>query len=180
MKVAISLSIPLAAIFLATPWKTQNPTVSITQLAQAPAPVAEASERPAKIWTDAATVYKGESFVLRFSAPNAPYLGIIDPNGRFFYVVFPRENAEGKLTPLVDSERFATMTSLNIHTGQLKADPYTYGIYENQPVFTCSGAYTFILGENLHVDDPALVSSVRVQYVHRPRSSASASTVAMN
>jgi hypothetical protein len=180
MKLAISLSIPLAALFLAAPWKTHNPTLSLPALpAQAPTP-AEPSEKAAKIWTDATTIYKGESFALRFSTPNAPYLGVIDPNGRFFYVVFPKENAEGKLTPLVDSERFSSMAALNIHTGQLKADPYTYGVYENQPVFTCSGTYTFILGENLHVDDPTLVSSARIQYVHKPRPAAPAASVAMN
>lgn len=180
MKLAISLSIPLAALFLAAPWKMHNPTLSLPALpAQTPA-TAEASKQAAKIWTDVTTVYKGESFALRFSTPNAPYLGVIAPNGRFFYVVFPKENAEGKLTPLVDSERFTTMNTLNIHTGQIKADPYTYGVYENQPVFTCSGTYTFILGENLHVDDPTLVSSARIQYVHKPRPATTTASVAMN
>ncbi len=177
MKIVISLSIPLAALFIVAPWKAFTPAVS-----EAVPPVAaarpETAEQAPKIWTDASIVYKGEAFALNFSTPNAPYLGVIDPNGRFFYVVFPKENAEGKLTPLVDSERFASMKMLKINTGQLKADPYTYGVYENQPVFTCSGTYTFILGENLHVDDPALLSKVQVQYVHRPRMAASPSSVA--
>ncbi len=69
------------------------------------------------------------------------------------------------------------MKTLKISTGQLKADPYTYGVYENQPVFTCDGTYTFILGENLHVDDPALLSKVQVKYVHKPRTAASPSSV---
>ncbi len=181
MKLAIILSIPLLVLFLAAPWKTHHPTTSLPALPDASA-VAEKtiSEGESKIWTDATTVYKGESFVLRFKTPNAPYLGVIDPKGHFFYLVFPKENAEGKLTPLVDSERFAQMSALNIHTGQLKADPYTYGVYENQPVFTCSGTYTFILGENLHVDDPTLTSSTRVRYLHKPRPAVLASSVAMN
>lgn len=107
---------------------------------------AELSTQRAKIWTDTTTVYKGETFTLHFTTPNPPYLGVIDPKGRFFYIVFPKENSFGNLVPLVDSDRFAAMSSLAICTGELKADPYTYGVYENQPVFTCSGVYTFILG----------------------------------
>jgi len=117
----------------------------------------------------ASTLYKNESFHLRFAAPNAPYLGVVDPEGHFFYLVFPAEMTEGQLTPLVDSKTFASTKAITIHTGTLKADPYIYGVYENQRVFTQSGTYTFILGANLHVDDPMLVEKVAVKYVHKPR-----------
>jgi len=179
MKVPINFAIPLAALFVAAPWKMQISTPSEV-LPAAKAAVAETSEQAPKIWTDAKMVHKGETFVLNFSTPNAPYLGVIAPNGRFFYVVFPKESAEGKLTPLVDSERFSSMSTLKINTSQLKADPYIYGVYENQPVFTCSGTYTFILGENLHVDDPTLLSKVHISYVHKPRPANATPAVAMN
>jgi len=98
----------------------------------------------------------------------------------FFDARAGQEAAEGNLTPLMDSERFIHISRLQINTARLKADPYIYGVYENQPVFTCSGTYTFILGENLHVDDPSLLSSVQVKYIHRPRTATSSSNVAMN
>ena len=50
---------------------------------------------------------------------------------------------------------------------------------EKQPVFTQSGTYTFILGANLHVDDPALVHKVTVKYVHKARPASDPVVVAM-
>ncbi len=179
MKVIIALSLPLAVLFIAAPWKTKLPSSDVSVSTPSPAPPAPL-EQTLKIWTDVTTVYQNESFALHFTTPNAPYLGVVDPKGRFFYLVFPKETAEGNLTPLVDSERFIHISRLQINTARLKADPYTYGVYENQPVFTCSGTYTFILGENLHVDDPSLLSSAQVKYIHRPRTAISSSNVAMN
>jgi hypothetical protein len=114
-------------------------------------------------------VYKGESIHLQFTTPHAGYLGIIDPDGKFFYVVFPASCATGKLQPLVDSESFCGLSSLSLPTGTLKADPYTYGVYENQPVFTKSGTYRIILGDNLSVDREDGLSIVKIRYKHTPR-----------
>ena len=182
MKAVISVSIPLVAFFAAGAWSINRPA---QPHATTPATISSAStealvsDKAPKMWTKTATLYKNETFELRFAAPNAPYLGVIDPTGHFFYVVFPKEAAEGQLKPLVDSKRFVTMTSLSINTGTLQADPYIYGVYENQPVFTQSGTYTFILGANLHVDDPALVHKVTVKYVHKARPASDPVVVAM-
>ena len=123
----------------------------------------------AKMWVEKSPLYQGETLELRFQAPNAPYLGVIDPAGHFFYIVFPAELSAGKLKPLVESRQFERLSTLSISLADFKADPYTYGVYENQRVFTQSGTYTFILGANLHVDDPMLVEKVAVKYVHKPR-----------
>lgn len=173
MKALISVSIPLVALVAASTWSTNSPTKfkspSHTQPYQ-PDPIALTNpEKRPKMWTSVTTLYKNESFTLRFTAPNAPYLGVVDPEGHFFYIIFPSEAAEGQLKPLVDSRSFIPMNTLTIHTGSLKADPYIYGVYENQRVFTQSGTYTFILGENLHVDDPAFVEKVTIKYVHKQR-----------
>lgn len=133
------------------------------------------SERPAvesaapKMWTNNAALYKGEVLQLRFSTPHPRYLGVIDPGGRFFYVVFPKEDGVGKLKPFVSSERFETMKTLKINTAKFKADPYTYGILENKPVFTRSGTYRFVLGDNLHVDDADALTILKVRYTHSAR-----------
>jgi hypothetical protein len=123
--------------------------------------------RPMRLSTD--LVYKGESFELRFDAPNPSYLGVIDPDGKFFYVVFPTGDAIGNLQPLVDSKAFTGMKSLKINTAVLKADPYTYGVYDNQPVFTKSGTYRFVLGDNLNVDNDESVCVVKLRYKHIAR-----------
>ncbi len=136
------------------------------------------SAKQAQMWAKTSTLYKGESLELQFATPNASFLGVVDPSGHFFYVVFPGDAAVGNLKPLVDSEQFTALKSLKINTRSLKADPYTYGVYNNQRVFTQTGTYTFILGENLHVDDPEFVDKVSVKYVHAARPKAA--DIAMN
>lgn len=172
MKTLLSVSIPALSLFVAGAWNMHRPQGS-SAASRTDVPSVEisasAERKTPKMWAENTTLYKGESFELHFTAPNAPYLGVVDPQGHFFYVVFPRETIVGKLKPLVDSKRFASMNALKINTGSLKADPYTYGVYTNQPVFTQSGTYTFITGENLHVDDPDFLDKVTVHYVHSRR-----------
>ncbi len=148
---------------------------------QSSTPVSPSPEVPAltasapKMWAQTAPVHKGEKFDLSFETPHAAYLGVIDPSGKFFYVIFPAQEAQGKLKPLMDGMQFAGQQSITINTATLTADPYTYGVTENQPVFTKSGTYRFILGETLHTDDEASVSIVRVVYNDWKRPSAPAS-----
>ena len=174
MKTLLSVSIPALSLFVAGAWNVhrsqETVTTSRTDVPSVEISASAESKTP-KMWAENTTLYKGETFELHFTAPNAPFLGVVDPQGHFFYVVFPRETAVGKLKPLVDSKQFASMKALKINTGTLKADPYTFGVYTNQPVFTQSGTYTFIHGENLHVDDPDFVDKVTVQYVHSRRPS---------
>ena len=127
-----------------------------------------------KMWAQTAPIHKGETFDLSFETPHAAYLGVIDPSGKFFYVIFPAEDGQGNLKPLVDGLQFTNQPSITINTATLKADPYTYGVTENQPVFTKSGTYRFILGETLHTDDETSVSIVRVVYNDWKRPSAPA------
>lgn len=179
MKVIISVTLPLVALFAAGAWSLNR---SAEPHAAPPIPAPEHLEtgKSPRMWAKTATLYKNESLELHFAAPNAPYLGVVDPTGHFFYMVFPKETAEGQLKPLVDSRAFASMTALTINTGTLKADPYIYGVYQNEPVFTQSGTYTFILGDNLHVDDPELVHKVSVKYIHKARPASDPIVVAMN
>ncbi|MEI6410069.1 MAG: hypothetical protein WCR52_11840 [Bacteroidota bacterium] len=131
-------------------------------------PTVEESIAP-KMWSTHPAVYKGESLELFFAPPNPTYLGVIDPDGRFFYLVYPKESMVGNLKPLVDSERFADMETLVINTSTLTADPYTYGVLDNQPVFTKTGIYRFVLGNDLHVDDESLLEIVKIRYTHREK-----------
>ena len=121
------------------------------------------------MWSDKTHIYRGESFQLGFVKSHARYLGVVDPSGHFFYVVFPDPGAKSKLRPLVDSDAFRKMDQLQISTASLKADPYIYGVYENRPVFTKTGVYKFVMGDNLHTDDESSLTIVRVNYVDKPR-----------
>lgn len=128
-----------------------------------------AMETVARMWANSKTLYKGEILRLHFSTPHPQYLGVIDPDGHFYYVVFPKENESGGLKPLVSSERFATMKSLKINTTTFKADPYEYGVLANRAVFTKTGTYRFVLGDNLHVDDHDALTILKVRYTHSAR-----------
>lgn len=121
------------------------------------------------MWTYSDTLYQGDALDLYFNTPHGACLGVVDPSGQFFYVIYPRTSAVGNLTPLMDADAFTGCARIRVSTRDLKADPYTYGVYENQPVFTKSGRYRILMGNNLHIDDPTLLQTLDVQYIHKPK-----------
>ena len=64
----------------------------------------------------------------------------------------------------MDSKDFVETRSININTANFKADPYRYGILENQAVFTKSGTYRFVLGENLSVHDEESLTILKIEF----------------
>lgn len=116
------------------------------------------------MWTEAHTVRRDETITLHFALPHPDYLGVIDPDGHFYYLVFPAALGAGNLKPLVSTEQFRQMASLSLSPARLTADPFTYGVLENRPVFTKKGRYTFIIGDNLHVHDPDGLTSVAIDW----------------
>ena len=160
MKILFLISISLLIWLISVPMNddTADQSNSIS-------PLILAAAHP-KMWVGSAILYKGDTFCLHFTPPNATYLGIIDPKGHFFYLVYPTPTDSSGLFPILGSERFADCKSLHLNTALLQADPYIYDINVNRPVFTISGVYIFILGENLHVDDPMLLVQARVNYRH--------------
>ena len=167
MKFALLLPVLGLAAYGIWSSNTSSP-VSLTQ----PTSIDKEECAPAanSFWTTTPSIYSGEQIVLRFKGQNPDYMGVVDPSGHFFYVVFPEHEADEALQPLVSSEAFKSCQKLKINPSSFKADPYTYGVMENQQVFTQAGTYTFIMGENLHVDDPALVQKVEIKYTAKPRS----------
>ncbi len=163
------LAIPAAGLLLSGTLRSLQHT-DATPASQPIAPATVVETQP-RMWTEKEYLYKGESFELHFELPHAQYLGIVDPDGKFFYVVFPAENAVGKLTPLVTSEQFVSMKSLKINTQTFKADPYIYGVLENQPVFQKQGVYRVVLGEDLHTDDESGLTVLRIHYTNSKRPS---------
>jgi hypothetical protein len=173
MKTLLSITIPTIALFVAGAWtmhQAQKPgAASPTDVLPSAVLNTSSVQKSPQIWASKKLLYKGETLALQFAAPNPNFLGVVDPSGHFFYVVFPLDAAVGKLKPFIDSEQFASVSNLKLNTRTFKADPYQYGVYTNQRVFTKSGTYTFIMGENLHVDDPEFVEKVEIQYVHESR-----------
>ena len=174
MKTLLVASIQTLTFLTAGVWHVYHSS-DLGAVHQAGAPVPSAARSPAtalkplKMWANDTSLHQSDTFELHFTIPNAPFLGVVDPKGHFFYLVFPAENTVGALKPLVESKNFIALQTLKINTKTLVADPYIYGLYTNQPVFTTSGNYTFILGENLHVDDPGLLDKVVVHYTNARR-----------
>ncbi len=172
MKTLLCISITTLTLSVVNIWNDQHLADGPTT-AQSDSPTAtfirSIELKTAKIWAPNTTLYMDDTLVLHFSTPNAPYLGVVDPQGHFFYIVYPGESALGALQPLVDSKQFISLTTLKINTSSFKADPYIYEVYANRPVFTTSGAYTFIMGENLHVDTPALLEQTIINFINIKR-----------
>ncbi len=162
----ITSIIPIIGIFLGG---VRYFTATTAPSVDAPAAIVQAAEHKPNMWADQQTLYRGDVLQLRFSAPNPRCLGVVNPDGHFFYVVFPQESTSGFLNPLVSSENFVNLTALEIPTSTFKADPYIYGVNENQPVFIKSGTYTFIMGDNLHTHDVEALKRITVVYQHRMR-----------
>jgi hypothetical protein len=159
MKLILSFSALGLVLTAAIPLQRTAPTIPM-------APAATHTATPL-MWTSQKNLYKGDILELHFAQPHPEYLGVIHPDGRFFYVIYPKETSVGNLYPLMDSQVFSQLSSISIETAHLSADPYTYGVFENQPVFTKSGVYRFILGSNLHVDDERSIDIVKIQYQHQ-------------
>jgi len=136
----------------------------------APLAIEKSTAEPKRImWASQDTVFYQEDLHLNFSDSHGSCLGVIAPDGHFFYVVFPDQPEYGKLRPLVSSKIFLSLNTLTINTKNLKCDPYIYQVYENKLVFTQSGTYRFLLGDNLHVDDESLLTMLNITYCHFER-----------
>ncbi len=141
-----------------------------TVFEKAVSPAAQPPVFGQNFWVDGSDFfYKNDLIELRFAPPNAPFLGVLDPSGHFFYLVYPAENASGGLRPMAESADFEGLSRLEIAPDSFRADSYQFEVSENQPVFTRSGKYTFILGQNLHVDDPAELDQLVIEYIHQNR-----------
>ena len=172
MKSLLTACMVVCAVVLTDVWRVcRESELRATTSSILPSPHTDRSvntHSPA-IWTCNTTLYKSETLVLQFNPPNPPFLGVIDPGGHFFYLVFPHELTEETLMPFIESNCFLNLKSMEINTETIQADPYTYGVYVNQPVFIKSGSYTFIMGDNLHIDNPVFLKNVAVVYKHTLR-----------
>jgi hypothetical protein len=164
MKLILALP-AVGLLFSGLTFLPKSPAVS------APATPTGVDVKSPEIWSNKGECFKNETFNLYFAQPHASTLGVVDPDGKFFYLVFPAACAIGELKPLMSSEDFEHCSSITINPATLKADPYIYGVMENRPVFTKSGVYRFVLGDNLHVDDETVLNIVPVLYHRKSRPS---------
>ena len=64
-----------------------------------PEPALVESTHP-KMWAADKTIYKDETLVLHFSAPNPTFMGVVNPDGKFFLCDISKSIRHGEITAI--------------------------------------------------------------------------------
>lgn len=116
------------------------------------------------------TLYSGDTLVIHFKTPHQGELGINDPDGNFFFVVYEFSmDSANRVFPFMRSDTFKNVSLFHFITDKDKADPWNKAFDENQPVFTKTGSYTITLSETLDTDDGTPVEEEHVFYYNKKR-----------
>lgn len=113
------------------------------------------------------TLYYGDTLKIKFKTPHPTDFAITTPNDGFFFVVY--DGNDSTMPSLVDSEKFRTMSYLEIVTNETKANPWNRQFSENQIIFSTSGKYELRLSNNLETDDGTPVESEIIIYFDKPK-----------
>ncbi|RMG35454.1 MAG: hypothetical protein D6732_09285 [Methanobacteriota archaeon] len=115
------------------------------------------------------TVYKGDTISIEMSIPHGGYLGIITPNGDFFFVCWSQRDKNSPLQPLIQSEEFVNVEKIELITDKTLATPWIYGAKSNELIFTNTGEYRILMGENLETDSDVAYQECKIFYFDKPR-----------
>jgi hypothetical protein len=88
---------------------------------------------------------------LRMETPHGGYLGVVQPDGTIFFLIYPQLGDTTRKYSLVPSETFEGMSTFQFR-GDVKAQPRVYGRDTLEPVFRAPGKYVLQLGDNLEGD----------------------------
>jgi hypothetical protein len=105
---------------------------------------------------------KGDTLILSFPIPHGGDLGITDPSGTFYFLVYAASDQQSP--SLIDWNQFKQTKQLKIITDETKAKPWIDSIKTNQLIFTKSGVYEIQLSENLETDDGTAIEAKNVYY----------------
>lgn len=122
------------------------------------------------MWVDQGPYYKGESIKVFFADGHPEELGIKNPNGDFFYLVYiPGLKTIPNASPLVSQTKFKQLKEVELVAGVTRANPHNVKYKGNQPVFTKSGTYTLLLSKNLSTDAAGPAETIKIEYIHQKR-----------
>lgn len=122
------------------------------------------------MWVDKGPYYKGESIQVFFADGHPEELGIKNPDGDFYYLVYiPGLETIPNASPLVSQTKFKQVKEIELIAGVTRANPHNIKYKGNQPIFTKSGNYTLLLSKNLSTDAAGPAETIQIEYVHKPR-----------
>jgi hypothetical protein len=110
-------------------------------------------------------LFSGGALTLNMPAPHGGDLAIVDPEGKFFFVVYEPDSSGHSLMrqPFMNWEEFKSLRRLNLST-DLSATLMAKDGNGNQRVFTKTGWYKLLLSENLETEIEAPVPQCKVYY----------------
>lgn len=110
-------------------------------------------------------LYKGDTLTIKMKIPHGEYLGIINPAGEMFFVVYPSpEKGKDSLMP---SNIFVNLDELKIITNVTRAVPWIAG-RGMEIIFSKAGDYQILLSDNLESDAEYPIIKCIVKYKDKP------------
>ena len=88
---------------------------------------------------------------LAMRVPHARYLGVREPGGDLFFVIYPMP--EPGRPPLMPSEEFRLRRTLELPVSALHGARWVAGHDKLERVFVRGGRYTILLSENLEAEE---------------------------
>lgn len=120
------------------------------------------------LWVEKKAYYPNDTIRLNFSTKHPDELGLMDPDGNFYYLVYgPQVKTITNGQPIMTVAQFRPITFLEIIPSNTKANPHNVEFSGNINPFTKSGEYIFLLSQNLSTDAIGPAESVTIQYIHQ-------------
>jgi hypothetical protein len=117
------------------------------------------------MWMIGKDYYEGDTILINFAKEHPAELGIKNPDGDFFYLVYHPEIPtikNGK--PVYSFKEFKTVETLKMDPSIFKANPHDLQFNGNIRVFVKPGEYELFLGDNLSTDDGTPKEKLKIQF----------------
>jgi hypothetical protein len=116
-------------------------------------------------------LHRGETLTVRLPLPHGEDLAVLDPDGRLFYVAVYQDGAGKRpgLEPAVDRVAFRRMDRLITSSTTAEGAPQQGSGGGRKPIFTRSGPYRIVLGDNLGTPYAAIEAECQVRYLDTER-----------
>lgn len=104
-----------------------------------------------------------DTITMRMEVPHGEYLVVIQPNGTWFYLVYPHD-VDGPNYSLVPSDTFKAMPTIRFR-GDVKGKPWVYGRDTLETVFQEPGKYVLETGANIASERGSQIWKCSVRFV---------------
>jgi hypothetical protein len=104
-----------------------------------------------------------DTITMKMEVPHGEYLVVIQPNGTWFYLVYPHD-VDGPDYSLVPSETFKEMPTIRFRA-DVKGKPWVYGRDTLETVFQEPGKYILETGANIASERGSQIWKCSVRFV---------------